>query len=1147
MKQGNQFNKGKLSVLALALAGALAAIGAAHAQTVSTASGRVTWTNGDLLIDSNGSIGSTITGIVTGGTSLGTLTNQGTINATSLGIYNSSGNTVTQIVNETLIYGAATGIMNNGVIGSISNSGTIAASIAGNWGIFNNGSIGTLTNNVGGIINGGSANSGIRNFGTIGAISNSGTVTGDWGVFSQGSIGSLTNNAGALFQGITAGIQNQFGTITSLLNSGTFAGGTVVSSTTTVAGIVNTSGLIGTLVNSGIISGYDGIANGGTLNNNSSIGTIGTLNNTISGVISGVRSGINNSNMGTIGLLGNAGTIHGGDSGILNGGSIGSVANSGTISGNYGINNSGHIGSIDNTSTGNIISNFTGIANGTGSNTLSSIGTITNSGTISGAWGVNNYGSIVSVTNDSTGTIQGGIVGLSNRANGTIGSLSNGGTITSGVGITNFGRIGTMTNAVGALINGSQIGLQNDGTLGSLSNSGLITGTSTAGISTSGLITSLTNVGTISGNKGIDNSGQIGTLSNSGTISGGNNGIVSTGTIGTLNNTGLITGSLSAINLGSGTLSSFTNAGTIAGSIVNSTGNALTILGGSGSIFGTLTGSGGGIGAADIGNITSGTNLIFGAGNQLLNDNINVGANTVTNSGVLQLNNPVTITGNYAQNAGATLLIGVSSGATFSTGLSDTGYGRLVVNGNAVIASGSAITLKSLGYNFAQGQRYVVMAASGNGTNYNASGLVYSATGYAVTASVQTDSGNAAYSDLVLTLGSTGGSGDSSSTKPRNNATTSNATSALGGLFKYSGTDAALLAVFNPAAALDSTAAANKAGAQLSPAAINTAASKAVDAASQAIGNVVASRLDGFHIAQAGSSGVATGERSAEIATWGQVFGGSASQDLRDNVSGYHANYRGLLIGTDGLVTDRIRAGALVSAAKTSVSSDGDNTGSSADINSYGLTAYATYTGTPWYVNVMAGAMRQQYSTVRTISYTGFSGVADGSFHGSQYLTSVQAGYPLNLDAWLPGATLTPIAGLSYSTLRQNGYTETGGNGAALSVNASSSNSLKSELGAKLENTYTVSYGKLLPSVQLGWRHEYRDRATQTGASFVADSTGSTAFVTRSATPVSNIGVLNLGVTLLRSNNLSLTGKYTLETGGGYTAQTGSVQVRWQY
>src|SRR5450830_839823 len=677
-------------------------------------------------------------------------------------------------------------------------------------------------------------------------------------------------------------------------------------------------------------------------------------------------------------------------------------------------------------------------------------------------------------------------------------------------------------------------GINASGTLGTLTNNGSINGLLN-GVNNSGAIGALTNNGVINaqGANGINNNGVIAMLVNTGTISGANYGIYNTGTIGTLNNSGLISSGLAAVFLQtSSTLTTLINTGTIAGGIYSNA--ALNIIGGTGSSFGTLTG----------GSIESRSGLTL-SGNLMLNAGIQAGTNTVTNTGVLQTNNVIIIGGNYVQGAGSTLVLGVTS-PVYNFGIFDGGYGRLSVSGNATL-DGSSIIVKPAGYALAQGQRYVVVGAFGT---LSARGVTYSATGFNVSSSTETQPymAGSVFTELVLTLGAPIVLTDSTgSTRPVNNATSGNASAALGGLFNYSGTNASLLNVYNPAAALATAASANKAGAQLSPVAVTSAATQAVAGLSESVNNVTASHIDGFRLAQAGNSGVATGEATNSVAVWGQFLDGRATQGVRDSISGYHANYRGLVLGADTQVTDAVRAGGLFSAAKVSVASDGDNTGSSADINNYGLTAYATYSGSPWYVNVQAGVARQQYSTVRAISYTGFSGIANGSFNGQQYSTSVQAGYPLNLDAWLPGATLTPIAGLSYSTLRQNSYTDTGGNGAALTVNSSSTNSLKSELGAKLEKSFDTSYGKMLPSVQLGWRHEYKDGRTQSGASFSADSTGSTAFVTQSATPVSNLAVLNLGVTLAQSANLKLSAGYALESGGDYTAQTGSVQLRWQY
>jgi outer membrane autotransporter protein len=397
------------------------------------------------------------------------------------------------------------------------------------------------------------------------------------------------------------------------------------------------------------------------------------------------------------------------------------------------------------------------------------------------------------------------------------------------------------------------------------------------------------------------------------------------------------------------------------------------------------------------------------------------------------------------------------------------------------------------------------------------------------------------------TTGSTG-TGSSDSYTPINYATTSNAKSSLAGLFNYNGLNTSLMNLSNAAAALGSTAAGNSAGAQLSPAANTVAASQSASASTSQVVEVVAAHVDGLRVAQAqGSSGVATGEGSNDMAVWGQAFGGKAQQSLRDNVSGYRSTYNGLLLGADKMVHQDWRVGGLLSYANNSVTQSDDNTGSSAHVNSYGLMGYAGYSNERWYLDLTAGAVKHRYSTVRAIDFRDFSGTANGSFNGVQYVTAVQGGMPIKLDSLWQRTTLTPIAKLSYSTLRQNGYTESGGNGAALIVNAVNSNSLKSELGAKIERVFTTSYGEVAPAVQLGWRHEFHDNALQTVSSFAADSSGATSFTTTGSTPLRDTGVLALSTTLTRSDNLTLTARYTLETARGYNAQTADLRLRYQF
>jgi len=884
-----------------------------------------------------------------------------------------------------------------------------------------------------------------------------------------------------------------------------------------VAGILN-SGSIGTLSSSGTIIGVIGVHN---------TGTITSLNNQTGGSINGNGTGIVNNTGASIGTLSNSGAI-----GVISGGYI-------------GIHNNGTITSLSNTTGGTISGGGPGIFN----DSLGSIETLSNSGTING---IQNTGSITSLNNNVGGTISGS-TGIYNT--GTITSLNNqtGSSISSnGTGIYNgsSSSIGTLSNS--GAISGGSVGIGNSGTITSLNNDtgGTISGGNT-GISNSGSIGTLINRGTISGasSAGINNSGSIGTLSNSGTISGVTS-IYNTGSIGTLSNSGLITGNAFALfNNPGATLSTITNSGTIAGNIENRASQNLTINGGTGSVFGILTGAGAGsVSASNIGQITNSfSNLVFGSGNLLLNDNINVSGDpvhTVSNlAATLQVNNTIHINGNYTQGSNASLILGVANNAVTTGNINtDSGYGRLVVSGSANVASGSTIGLQKLGsYGFAQGQRYVVIQANAEGTNYNADTLHYSVAGYNAAGTSVADGSN---SDLLVTLGTS-----TSGSTPLNQATSANGNASLSGLFNYGGLNAGLMNLFNAAAALDSPSAGNHAGAQLSPTANASAATQASTASTLQVLNVAAAHLDGLRTAQNDStgSGVATGESARNTGLWGQAFGGSSHLDERDDIAGYHARYSGFLLGADAALNDSWRAGGLFSYTKTTVNNDGDNTGSSADVKSYGLFGYASYQANPWYLDLSLGAIQHQYDTQREINFSGFNGAAKGQHDGMQYIASAVAGYPIDLGPGLAHTILTPIAGLTYSTLRQDSYTESGGNGAALHLDSSNSTSLKSDLGAKLERSFATSYGSVVPSAQLTWRHEYHDNGLQSVANFAADTSGATSFSSPGAKAIADTGVLALGVTLLRSENLSVGAKYTLEAANGYTANTGDVQVRWQF
>ena len=850
---------------------------------------------------------------------------------------------------------------------------------------------------------------------------------------------------------------------------------------------------VGTLSNAGTISGTSGIASTNSYNGGTSIAAI--------------------SNSGTILATGGGNT----DQAILNNGTIGGITNTLLIKSQSGsgIDNEGSITSIANTG-GTIQGAVNGITNGNGH----FIGNIDNTGTIlsagSSAGALMNSGAISAITN--SGTIQN--------------------TATTGAGLYNYGgSIGLFTNSPGGYVNGGQTGVVNFGTITSLSNSGTITGSTYGLNNANGTIGSLTigNGGTISGTgangvginntaiityatiasggtiigtkTGLANSGTISTLTNSGSISGTNTGLLNTGSIGTLTNSGTISGSAYALNITGGSLGPVTNSGVINGSIQNTTGNNLTINGGSGSTFGTLTGG-------SITNLAS--NVVFGSGNILLADNVNVTGHTLSNTGaVVKLTSAAipTITGTYSQTGGGLLIVATNS----------TSYGYMTVTGPATV-NNSTITISGSGLT---GGTLMNIVRSGTSGTYT--GDTATVTGSSLTATLVTAGNN-----LEVCLGTwsggscKGGSGN---------------VDGVGG--SYTGSNSKLKALSDAVQALNTTQQ-TQAAAQLK-AVPHAATTQAAMQPAMEVLAVVAAHVDNTRLARNddGQTGVAAGNSGHGLAMWGEAFGGAATQDRRADTDGFSVLSGGMLVGVDTAVSERWRTGAVASYAQARVEDSGDRSGSSTRLQSYGLIGYASYTGNPWYVDLSAGGILHKYQTTRLSTVPGASGVANGGHDGQQFISKIEGGYPLAVGPQEWNATLTPLAGVTYSHLHQNSYSETdSGNGMALQVDGSTSHSVKSDFGAKIERGFHTDFGDVVPDLRAIWRHEYLNTTQQGSADYTADDNGSAAFTSSDAAPPRDSAILGVGTTVLAGDDLTLSAKFETELADRYIGYTGRLRVR---
>jgi len=354
------------------------------------------------------------------------------------------------------------------------------------------------------------------------------------------------------------------------------------------------------------------------------------------------------------------------------------------------------------------------------------------------------------------------------------------------------------------------------------------------------------------------------------------------------------------------------------------------------------------------------------------------------------------------------------------------------------------------------------------------------------------------------------------------------------------GTRSELVALNQAVQNLNTTDGVRRAADQLRPE-VSGGTSQAAQNALNGVTGVTEARTQSLRTAAASQgSGIASGEALRGLGVWVQGFGSTASQNARDNYTGYDVQTYGMAVGGDVRVTDSVRAGLSFAYARGTVDETGNRSGNTLDVNSYIATAYASYTGSAVYVDVSANAGRHDYDSTRLVNVV--SGTAKANFDGTQYGGKAEIGYPIALGS---RASITPLASLAYSHLNVGSYSETGASGANLAVESQSVDSVRSGLGAKAGATIVkTAEWEVKPSLKAVWVHEFSRDAVDATARFAA---GSTSFVTSGAKPAAEAAVLGASVDVVNVANITGSLTYDAEIKEGYVGHSGLMQLRHEF
>jgi len=286
---------------------------------------------------------------------------------------------------------------------------------------------------------------------------------------------------------------------------------------------------------------------------------------------------------------------------------------------------------------------------------------------------------------------------------------------------------------------------------------------------------------------------------------------------------------------------------------------------------------------------------------------------------------------------------------------------------------------------------------------------------------------------------------------------------------------------------------------------------------------------------------VSQGAATCPSQQWLSAFG--AEGDLSGNGDSHDLNATsgGLAGGLEHCFDSTLLAGIAGGYAYTGFSTSGiPGTGSA---NTFALAPYGRYAPGPGYVEGALGVGYNDATITRSIVFPGQSRTATGSPRGAAFLSQVETGYRLSVDAQ---TEVTPFVAMQTFVIGQGAFVETGAGAANLHVDDNTTTSALSILGTEIE--YALAVGMASPlrlRGRLGWAHEFAE-TNRTATAFFDGTPSAAAFTVTGALAPRNVAVFGLDATLA-TQSFDLFVGYEGAAGDGASLQGGRVGGRFTF
>jgi outer membrane autotransporter protein len=207
--------------------------------------------------------------------------------------------------------------------------------------------------------------------------------------------------------------------------------------------------------------------------------------------------------------------------------------------------------------------------------------------------------------------------------------------------------------------------------------------------------------------------------------------------------------------------------------------------------------------------------------------------------------------------------------------------------------------------------------------------------------------------------------------------------------------------------------------------------------------------------------------RESPWGAWAGALGRWSDWGSHNGYVGLDARTGGVVFGVDRMVEERWLAGASLGLAHTDVDLNrglGDG-----EVDSTFLSLYGSWFEGDAYLEGVLGYGRNRTDSVRQLRIGQDLRTAEVDYYSDSWLAFGQLGYRFALQR----SVVEPFFALSYVRLNEDGIHERGAGGVSLDIGSRNTDSLQSELGARLYSRFALTRGLFVPEFLVAWGHDF--------------------------------------------------------------------------